>query len=107
MLPVPKQCHEQTRNHANAYDEIRNGNVTMTTSLIPRAEVVVEGHKQWPDVGQLDQYCGSKQNLKSTGVHDGMEVERWLGWSPPSFIQIESKLPKFVFGVVSGWVGVG
>ena len=46
-----------------------------------------------------------EENLKSTGVHDGMGVERWLGWSPPSFIQIESKLPKFVFGVVSGWVG--
>ena len=57
------------------------------------------------------------KNLKSTGVqrrNGGRKVvgggkvvgvERWLGWSPPSFIQIGSKLPKFVFGVVFGWVG--
>ena len=44
-------------------------------------------------------------NLESTGVHDGMGVERWLGWSPPSFIQIGPKLSKCVFVVVSGWVG--
>ena len=44
------------------------------------------------------------KNLKSTGVHNGMGVERWFRWSPPSFIQIGPKLPKFVIGVVLGWV---
>ena len=44
-------------------------------------------------------------NLKSTGVYIGIGVEWWLGWSPPSFIQIGSKLPKFVF--LGGWGGWG
>ena len=42
-------------------------------------------------------------NVKSPGVNDGMGVERWLGCSPSSFIQIGPKLPKFVIGV--DWLG--
>ena len=34
----------------------------MTTSLIPRAEVIVQGHEQRSDVGQLDQYCIKGEN---------------------------------------------
>ena len=48
---------------------------------------------------------GRSKNLKSTDCRDVMGVERWLEWSPPCFIQIGSQLPKFVFGVVSRWVG--
>ena len=47
----------------------------------------------------------NENNLKSTGVHNGMG--RKGGWGgPSSFIQNGSKLPKLVFGVVSGWGGL-
>ena len=60
-------------------------------------------------VEEKGENCLDRKICESAGVHDRMGLERWLGWSPPSFIQIGpklSKLSKSVFGVVSGWVGM-
>ena len=83
------------------YMNHKKGESLVLDSILKMGEMGKE--KTYFSLSFIHSLSRRNKNLKSTGVHDGIGMERWLGWSAPVI-----KLPHKVSsksGVVSGWAG--